>query len=80
MSDDFREQIREQFAAGPLERGSQHPLARLLHHSARGEMEEAKVVAEVGPEFLQGGDRLTFNGYVDRSSPSRSRPSGLSAR
>jgi hypothetical protein len=67
--DEFREQIRDQFAAGPLERGSQHPLARLLHHSARGGMDLAKVVAEVGPEFLQGGDRLTFKGYVDRIFP-----------
>jgi hypothetical protein len=32
-------------------------------------MEEAKVVAEVGPEFLQGGERLTFRTLVDRIFP-----------
>jgi hypothetical protein len=34
-------------------------------------MEEAKVVAEVGPEFLQGGERLTFRTLVDRIFPER---------
>jgi hypothetical protein len=67
--DEFRAQIKQQFASGPLERGTQHPLARLLHHVKEGELDLARIVAEEGPAYLRGGDRLTFASYVARVFP-----------
>ncbi len=66
--DAFREQMRSQFASG-----EQHPIARLQHHTASGELEFAKIVAEEGPEFLKAGERITFRDLVAWHFPERSK-------
>ena len=57
-NDAFREQMRSQFASG-----EQHPIARLQHHTASGELEFAKIVAEGVPRSLAEKYVVDFGGY-----------------
>jgi hypothetical protein len=64
VSEDFGSETRS-----PFESGRQHPIARLMHHTKTGEMDLARIVAEEGPAYLEGGKRITFRDLVDRTFP-----------
>jgi hypothetical protein len=66
--EDFREQIRSLF-----ESGRQHLIARLMHHTKTGDMDLARIVAQEGPAYLEGGERITFRNLVDKTFPAEAK-------
>jgi hypothetical protein len=60
--------IREELARD-FESGRQHPLAFFQHLAKHGEEERARLVAEVGPDYLKGRERLEFHHLVRYTYP-----------
>jgi hypothetical protein len=58
----------EQLRAG-LEGGKLHPHPLLQHLAREGDEEGARFVAETGPEYLHGKERLTFRTLVRKLVP-----------
>jgi hypothetical protein len=52
-----------------LEAGRQHPFPLLQHLAREGDQEGARLVAKIGPEYLQGRERLRFRGLVRELTP-----------
>jgi hypothetical protein len=61
--------VNEQEIRKGLETGHQHPFPLLQHLAAEGDEEGARFVAEIGPEYLQGRERLRFRGLVRELVP-----------
>ncbi|MDP9475640.1 MAG: hypothetical protein M3R38_08120 [Actinomycetota bacterium] len=61
--------MNEQEIRKNLESGRQHPFPLLQHLAREGDEQSARIVAEVGPEYLQGRDRLRFRGLVRELVP-----------
>ena len=56
--------MNEQEIRKGIESGKQHPFALLQHLAREGDEQGARIVAEVGPEYVQGKDRLRFRSLV----------------
>ncbi len=56
--------IREGFESGRL-----HPSTLLEHEVRAGNMERARLISEIGPHYLRGGQRVAFAAQVRRHFP-----------
>src|SRR5687767_15094953 len=61
--------MNEQEIRKGLETGRQHPFPLLQHLAREGDEDGARFVAEVGPEYLQGKERLRFRALVRELVP-----------
>ncbi len=61
--------MNEQEIRQGLETGRQHPFPLLQHLAREGDQDGARLVAEIGPEYLQGRERLRFRGLVRELTP-----------
>lgn len=61
--------MNEQEIRKGLETGRQHPFPLLQHLVREKDDEGARLVAEIGPEYLQGRERLRFRGLVRELAP-----------
>jgi len=61
--------MNEQEIRKGLESGKLHPFPPLQHLAREEDQESARFVAEMGPEYLQGGERLKFRSLVRELLP-----------
>ena len=52
-----------------LESGKLHPFPLLQHLAREGDQESARIVAEMGPEYVHGQERLRFRNLVRELVP-----------
>jgi hypothetical protein len=61
--------MNEQKIRKGLESGRLHPFPLLQHLAREGDEEGARFVAEAGPEYLHGKERLTFRTLLRELAP-----------
>ena len=61
--------MNEQEMREGLESGKLHPFPLLQHLAREEDQEGARFVAEIGPEYIQGRERLCFKGLVRELVP-----------
>ena len=61
--------MNEQEIRKGLESGKQHPFPLLQLLAREGDEEGARLVAQIGPEYVEGKDRLRFRGLVRELVP-----------
>lgn len=61
--------MNEQEIRKGLETGRQHPFPLLQHLAREKDEEGARLVAQIGPEYLQGQQKLRFHSLVRELAP-----------
>ncbi len=61
--------MNEQEIRKGLESGKLHPFPLLQHLTREGDQEGVRLVAQAGPEYLQGQERLKFRSLVREIAP-----------